>query len=142
MTTVFSGGIAYEFYDSPEVQSHHYGYGLVREEDSPVGKGVTVLPDYHTLKTRLEAAEAAAKRPGGAMQIELKAPIQLVEAIERQAQDIPALAPHWKAGHALPYSVGNWGSIQKSLSDKAWVEVEVEEVETVASIPHRPAIRA
>lgn len=141
MTTVFSGGIAYEFYDSPEIQTHYYGYGLVREEETPVGKGVTLLADYHNLKSQLEAAEAAAKRPGGAAPVELPAPSEL-EAANGQAGDIPALAPHWKAGHALPYSVGNWGNIQKTLSEKAWVDVAVEQIETVAALPQRPAIRA
>lgn len=124
MTSVFSGGVAYEFYDSPDVQSAHYGYGLVRmEHDAVVGKGLTKLPDFDGLKARLEAckdilpSDQQPKSENGR------------EGQTMTVKDIPALSRHWKAGCAMPYSLADWSAVSKGLEEKVWVEVQVEEVE-------------
>lgn len=124
MTSVFSGGIAYEFYDSPDIQTSHWGYGLVREEEAPVGKGLTKLADYHNLKSRLEACEKILAEQTWSMD----------GADGRQdyiLQDAPPLSHHWKAGHALPYSLADWSGVRRNLDEKLWVEVEVQQVENI-----------
>lgn len=126
MTSVFSGGVAYEFYDSPDIQSAHWGYGLVRvEHDAVVGRGLTKLPDFDGLKARLEACED-----------EVTCEPQARGENGRQGQtmttkEMPPLSKHWKAGCALPYSLADWGAVSRGLDEKAWVEVQVEEVERI-----------
>lgn len=120
MTSVFSGGIAYEFYDSPDIQSSHWGFGLVRPENTPVGRGLTKLPDYHSLKSRLEASEEVLSKlpwhtPGS-------------ERSSVAVHETPPLSSHWQAGHALPYSLADWGQVQRKVDEKLWVEVEIEPV--------------
>lgn len=125
MTSVFSGGIAYEFYDSPDIQSSHWGYGLVRVEDAAVGRGLTKLSDYHNLKSRLEACEktlSLQSRPNVSTDAEDKSLV---------LHDTPPLSHHWKAGHALPYSFADWSGVKRSLDEKLWVDVEYEEVEDI-----------
>lgn len=141
MTNVFSGGIAYEFYDSSSIRSGQWGYGLVRvEEEAVVGaNGLTKLPDYFTLKSRLEACDSSAsttttpqpRADGGGY-----------EALRSVVRDIPPLSPHWKAGYALP-SIADWKGVQKNMDEKLWVEVDVQELgEEEFVTTHRQIIRA
>lgn len=125
MTCVFSGGIAYEFYDSPDVRSAHWGYGLVREEDAVAGKGLTKLPDFYGLKARLEACEKPVREPAFRTEPEL----EVKQPVDVGIREIPPLSRHWKAGHMLPYTLADWTGVKKGLDEKAWVEVQVEEVE-------------
>lgn len=130
MTSVFSGGIAYEFYDSPDIQSSHWGYGLVREEeDVPVGRGLTKLSDYHNLKARLEACEDTASNHSwsstNSSDGREEASVVLHDIVP------PPLSAHWKAGHALPYSLADWSGVRRNLDEKLWVDVEVEQVEDI-----------
>lgn len=114
MTRVFSGGIAYEFFDSPDTGSSHWGFGLVREEDTAVGRGVTKLPDFRSLKERLDMCGNADAQ--GEMEFETGS--------DRTAKkDIPPLSSHWKAGHAIPYSMANWNEVRRSLEEKVWTDV-------------------
>lgn len=129
MTRVFSGGIAYEFYDSPDIRSGLWGYGLVRqEEDLVVGRGVTKLPDFESLRKRLENCQDES----------------IVEEMEEgdfkpSSGDIPPLSAHWKAGHPLPYSMANWSEVRQSLEGKVWMEVGVEELTTKDfQLSHQP----
>jgi hypothetical protein len=140
MTSVFSGGIAYEFYNSKENRTGHWGYGLTQEETAIVGRGLTKLADFDSLKARLEAAEAVAAK---AAQAE-KASIRHNEVHVSRPKEIPPLSSHWKAGHALPYSLADWAGIRKGLDDKAWLEVRFEETEDIErELVARPrAIRA
>lgn len=127
MTSVFSGGIAYEFYDSPDVQSAHWGYGLVREEGAVVGRGVTKLPDFHGLKARLEACGKPVPEPAlrGESEFEVR------QAVNAGVREIPPLSRHWKAGHVLPYTLADWSGVKRGLEEKVWVEVQVEEVDKI-----------
>lgn len=113
MTRVFSGGIAYEFFDSPDTGSSHWGFGLVREEDAVVGKGVTKLPDFYSLKERLDACKNAA------VQEELEDDTRS----DGTGKEIPPLSSHWKAGHAMPYSMANWNEVRRALEEKVWMDV-------------------
>lgn len=126
MTSVFSGGIAYEFYDSPDIQSSHWGYGLVRAEDTAVGHGLTKLPDYHNLKWRLEACEKTLSEQCWAKGSTDAADDKSVELL-----DTPPLSHHWKAGLALPYSLADWSSVRSKLDEKLWVNIEIEQVEDI-----------
>lgn len=137
MTSVFSGGIAYEFYDSPDIQSAHWGYGLVRAERAVVGRGLTKLPDFYGLKARLDACQDA----------EVPAPVLQDDAereetrdVSQRVRDIPPLSNHWKAGHALPYSLADWSGVRRGLDEKMWVEVQVEEIENVEPLSLQPRI--
>lgn len=136
MTSVFSGGIVYEFYDSPDIQSCHWGYGLVRVEDTVVGKGLTKLSDYHSLKSRLAACEETMSKQ--------RWPTCSTdgEGRGRILQDPPPLSSHWKAGHALPYSLADWSGVRRNLDGKLWVEVEIQEVENARMNTQPRSIRA
>lgn len=129
MTRVFSGGIAYEFYDSPDIRSGLWGYGLVRQEDAAAGGGVTKLPDFDSLRKRLENCQDESI---------------LEEEMEEgnfkpSSGEIPPLSPHWKAGHPLPYSMANWNEVRQSLEGKVWMEVGVEEQTTTDfQLSHQP----
>lgn len=125
MTSVFSGGIAYEFYDSSDVQSSHWGYGLVRAEDIPVGRGLTKLSDYHNLKARLDGCKKILAEQCWRQDSTYAKDTSLV------LNDTPPLSHHWKAGHALPYSFADWSGVRRSVDEKLWVDVEYEEVEDV-----------
>lgn len=127
MTSVFSGGIAYEFYDSPDIQSAHWGYGLVRVERAIVGGGLTKLPDFHGLRARLEACDAGI--PNSVLQDDSET--KEMHTVSQKVRDIPPLSNHWKAGHALPYSLADWSGVRRGLDEKMWVEVQVEEIENV-----------
>lgn len=129
MTRVFSGGIAYEFYDSPDIRSGLWGYGLVRHEDAVVGKGLTKLPDFDSLRKRLENS-------GDESIVEE----EMVEGnFKLTSGDLPPLSPHWKAGHPLPYSMANWSEVRQSLEEKVWMEVGVEELTTKDfQLSHQP----
>lgn len=129
MTRVFSGGIAYEFYDSPDIRSGLWGYGLVRQEDAVVGRGVTKLPDFESLRQRLENS-----------QDESIVEEEMEEGnFKSSSGDIPPLSPHWKAGHPLPYSMANWNEVRQSLEGKVWMEVGVEELTTKDfQLSHQP----
>lgn len=146
MTPVFSGGIAYEFYDSPDIQSSHWGYGLVRDEDAallPVGRGLTLLPDYASLKARLAAAaETLAKQSWRRESGGEKGSVAVAVAGIGRRDDIPPLSAHWKAGHALPYSVADWAQLRERLDEKRWVEVDVQQVEDIRFAPQPAVIRA
>ncbi|KAI7780112.1 hypothetical protein LA080_000031 [Diaporthe eres] len=125
MTRVFSGGIAYEFYDSPDIRSGLWGYGLVRQE----GTGITKLPDFDSLRNRLENCQDESvleeEMEGG--------------NFKSVSGDIPPLSPHWKAGHPLPYSMADWNEVRQSLEDKVWMEVGVEELTTTDfQLSHQP----
>lgn len=131
MTRVFSGGIAYEFYDSPDIRSGLWGYGLVRQEEDA---GITKLPDFDSLRKRLDNCQDESV---------------LEEEMEEGnfksfSGDIPPLSPHWKAGHPLPYSMADWNEVRQSLEDKVWMEVGVEELTTTDfQLSHQPkCIRA
>ncbi|PSR92038.1 Glucanosyltransferase-domain-containing protein [Coniella lustricola] len=124
MTSVFSGGIAYEFYNSNQNRTGHWGYGLVQQVTTPVGRGLTILADFISLKARLEAAEAGAAKSAEKVALDCEARV-------RRSKEIPPLSSHWKAGHALPYSLADWASIRKGLDDKAWLEVRIEEAEDI-----------
>ncbi|KAK7733133.1 hypothetical protein SLS53_008321 [Cytospora paraplurivora] len=113
MTRVFSGGIAYEFYDSPAIKSGHWGYGLVKEENAIVGKGLTKLPDFHSLNVRLHAVKVAA------IEEELKAETRA----ERKEKDIPPLSSHWHAGYPIPFTATDWNKVRRSLEEKVWLDV-------------------
>lgn len=129
MTSVFSGGIAYEFYDSPDIQSSHWGYGLVREEENlPVGCGLTKLSDYHNLKARLDACEETASEQSWSTDSNTDGEVTSVVLSDTTP---PPLSAHWKAGHALPYSLADWSGVRRNLDEKLWVEVEVEQVEDI-----------
>lgn len=129
MTSVFSGGIAYEFYDSPDIQSSHWGYGLVREEDKiAVGRGLTKLSDYRNLKARLDACEETASDNSWSTDSGTDGEETRVVLDDTTP---PALSAHWKAGHALPYSLADWSGVRRNLDEKLWVEVEVEQVEDI-----------
>jgi hypothetical protein len=128
MTRVFSGGIAYEFYDSPDIRSGLWGYGLVRQEDAVVGKGITKLPDFESLRQRLENC-----------QDESIVEEEMEEGNFKSLGDIPPLSSHWKAGHPLPYSMANWNEVRQSLEGKVWMEVGVEELTTKElQLNHQP----
>lgn len=162
MTRIFSGGIAHEFYDRsppaapwlPGTRVGAWGYGLVREEQEIVGRGLTKLPDFGSLRARLgrvrevdgmpvfqrrmseetlddsslqddeEEEEAAASEP------ELSSSTSSSSAEEDgpEKKAFPPLSPHWRAGYALP-SVADWKGVRKSLEEKVWVEVDAEEME-------------
>lgn len=130
MTRVFSGGIAYEFYDSPDIRSGLWGYGLVRQEEhAVVGRGVTKLPDFESLRRRLEGCQDGSVVEGEMEEGDFKA----------STGDIPPLSAHWKAGHALPYSMANWSEVRQSLEGKVWMEVGVEELTTKDfQLSHQP----
>ncbi|KAJ0104214.1 hypothetical protein J7T55_001701 [Diaporthe amygdali] len=129
MTRVFSGGIAYEFYDSPDIKSGLWGYGLVRHEDAIVGRGLTKLPDFESLRKRLDSCQDAS-----AVQEEGEE-----GDFDMSSADIPPLAPHWKAGHAMPYSMANWSEVRQSLEEKVWMEVGVGELTTTDfQLSHQP----
>lgn len=98
----------------------------MQEESAIVGRGLTKLADFESLKARLEAAEAAAARVPQAEKVTLRH-----EAQFSRPHDIPPLSSHWKAGHALPYSLADWAGIRKGLDDKAWLEVRLEEAEDI-----------
>lgn len=131
MTRVFSGGIAYEFYDSPDIRSGLWGYGLVRQENAVVGKGVTKLPDFDSLRKRLENSED-----------ESVVEEEMEEGdFKLSSEEIPPLSAHWKAGHPLPpaYSMANWNEVRQSLEEKVWMEVGVEELTTKEfQLSHQP----
>lgn len=130
MTSVFSGGIAYEFYDSPENRSGHWGYGLVRTEATPAGRGLTKLPDFGSLKSRLEAVDKDLHAQD--------VPVVTDMGQARKPKDVPPLSSHWRAGQALPYSLADWSGIRKSLDEKAWYEVEVGDVDDSDLTTSRP----
>lgn len=125
MTSVFSGGIAYEFFDSPNIQSAHWGYGLVREESAVVGKGLTKLADFHGLKVQLQACDA----PSRGRTIRVESREEASQTFVDEAKDLPPLSSHWMAGHVLPYTLADWSGVQRALEEKAWVDVNVEEVD-------------
>lgn len=132
MTRVFSGGIAYEFYDEPDVRSGHWGYGLVKEENAVVGKGVTKLRDFDSLKSRLVKCKSA-------VDMEEMESEMTVDDMERQ---FPPLSSHWKAGHALPYTMADWNEVRRGLEEKVWTDVS-EPTETGPKLGHQPnSIRA
>lgn len=137
MTSVFSGGVAYEFYDSPEIRSSHWGYGLVKAEETVVGRGLTKLPDFESLKFRLEACQAVL--PPSSLLLQSESGTRGKD--DEESVEIPPLSRHWRAGHALPYTLADWNGVRKSLEEKAWVEVRAEEVESTG-VNFRPnAIR-
>lgn len=113
MTRVFSGGIAYEFYDSPDIRSGHWGYGLVKEEGAVVGKGLTKLRDFESLKSRLDKCKNAVD--GEEVEGETMS--------DNTERDFPPLSSHWKAGHALPYTMANWNEVRRGLEEKVWMDV-------------------
>lgn len=165
MTSVFSGGIAYEFYDSPDVRSAHWGYGLVREEREAVvgGRGLTKLPDFYGLKARLdEVVVACVEKSGNFMKqpvpegrsgeqeqsgtSEAEVGVEVVvepgeegaacaaaaAAVEQvTVKEMPPLSRHWRAGHVLPYTLADWSGIKRGMDEKAWVEVQVEEIDKI-----------
>lgn len=127
MTRVFSGGIAYEFYDSPDIRSGLWGYGLVRQEED---KGVTKLPDFDSLRGRLENCQDESV---------LEEEMEGGNFKSFSSGDIPPLSSHWKAGHPLPYSMADWSEVRQSLEDKVWMEVGVEELTTKEfQLSHQP----
>jgi hypothetical protein len=138
MTRVFSGGIAYEFYDSPDIRSGLWGYGLVRtaEDDGVmVGRGVTKLPDFESFRRRLEMC----RRGEGRVDEEEEEEEGSVQ--NKSSEDIPPLSAHWKAGHPLPYSLADWNEVRQSLEGKAWMEVGVEELTTKDfQLSHHPKV--
>lgn len=113
MATVFSGGIVYEYHDSPNDRSAHWGYGLVREEEAVVGKGVTKLPDFYSFKERLNSCK------GAVVQEETKDEAKS----DNMEMNIPPLSSHWKAGHAMPYSMANWVEVRRNLEEKVWTDI-------------------
>lgn len=131
MTRVFSGGIAYEFYDSPDIKSGLWGYGLVRQEEGAVvGKGLTKLPDFESLRGRLESCQDESIVEEEMEEGDFKSPA---------GGEIPPLSSHWKAGHPLPYSMANWNEVRQSLEGKVWMEVGVEELTTKDfQLSHQP----
>lgn len=113
MTAVFSGGIAYEFYDSPESRSGHRGYGLVTEENAAAGKGVTRLPDFYNLKEKLSKCKDAV----------VQEEVEGGSDSDSMERDFPPLSSHWKAGHAMPYTIANWDEVRRDLEEKVWMDV-------------------
>lgn len=113
MTAVFSGGIAYEFYDSPESRSGHKGYGLVTEEHAAAGKGVTKLPDFYNLKERLSKCKDAV----------VQEEVEGGPDSDSMERDFPPLSSHWKAGHAMPFTIADWDEVRRDLEEKVWMDV-------------------
>ncbi|KUI64339.1 1,3-beta-glucanosyltransferase gel1 [Cytospora mali] len=113
MTRVFSGGIAYEFYDPPDITSGHWGYGLVKEEAAVVGRGLTRLPDFHSLEERLRNCN----------KVDLQEVMEGETRPDKTNKDIPPLSSHWKAGHAMPYSMADWNEVKRRLEEKVWMDV-------------------
>lgn len=141
MMSVFSGGIAYEFYDSPDIRSSHWGYGLVKTEDAVVGKGLTKLPDFDSLKSRLEACERVSPTPPMSL-LQSGMETRRKDDVDAHFTETPPLSRHWRAGHALPYTLADWNGVRRSLEDKAWVDVRAEEVENIGLSLRRNVIRA
>lgn len=134
MTRVFSGGIAYEFYDSPATRTGYWGNGLVKEERAAVGKGLTKLPDFHSLDVRLHGVKVAA------VEEELKAET----GAERREREIPPLSSHWHAGYPIPFTATDWNRVRRSLEEKVWLDVG-EAAGTDTKLVQRPgpgAVRA
>ncbi|KAF3765321.1 family 72 glycoside hydrolase [Cryphonectria parasitica EP155] len=137
MTAVFSGGIAYEFYDSLDNRSGHWGYGLVKEEVTAAGRGLTKLPDFESLKARLEGLETASQQTQNSPDL-----ARVRSEPDRTPQDIPPISSHWRAGHALPYSLADWSGIRNKLDQKAWLEVRIEDIDEMDIGSRAKAIRA
>lgn len=154
MTRIFSGGIAYEFYDHapsaapavPGTRIGAWGYGLVRAEDAtPVGRGLTKLPDFLRLRARLEKV----CEPDGMPIFQRRMSEESFDDDDDELADfaqndedkdarmehkaLPQLSAHWRAGYALP-SVADWKGVQKNLEAKAWVDVDGD-VDDVDEMP-------
>lgn len=157
MTHIFSGGIAYEFYDcSPSAAPSmvgtrigKWGYGLVREEQADtaigvLGRGLTKLPDFLSLRARLQHVTEVdgmpifqQRRRMSEETIDEEDELELEEdegseesepeGMKTNKREFPPLSAHWRAGYALP-SVADWKGVRKNLEEKMWIEVDVEEM--------------
>lgn len=160
MTAIFSGGIAYEFYDcsppaapaTPGTRIGKWGYGLVREAGDGegegqgvgadlvcVGRGLTKLPDFLSLKARLKQVCELDGMPIFQRRLseetidedeedEEEEGVTRVEiAMGKTKRELPPLSAHWRAGYALP-SVADWKGVRRGLEEKMWIEVDAEEV--------------
>lgn len=91
-----------------------------------MGRGLTKLSDYDNLKARLDACEETASDYSWSADSAAGEETSIV-----LNETPPPLSPHWRAGHALPYSLADWSDVQRNLDEKLWVEVEVEQVEDI-----------
>lgn len=126
MTQVFSGGVAYEFYEHQD--SHdpdHSGYGLVKPENATVGRGLTLLPDFYSLKARL--ADCA--------EVEPATDADHVNVVEAERQGYPPLSGHWKAGYTMPYSLVDWTQAGRKVGEERWIDVKVEDPSSDSVLP-------
>lgn len=152
MTHIFSGGIAYEFYDcSPSASPSSmgtrigkWGYGLVREEDEAigVGRGLTILPDFLSLRARLQKV----CEPDGMPIFQRRMSEETIDdedelseeesssSDNEKSREFPQLSAHWRAGYALP-SVADWQGVKKNLEEKMWIEVDADDEMQVTELP-------
>jgi hypothetical protein len=125
MTRVFSGGIAYEFFEG----KNRYGlvkletitdgeFGLVKldqtgdkEEETPVK-----LEDFHNLKARLQDCTEDpstdwewASGPAVA---------------EKEKARFPKQTTSWRAGTELPESPVNWALARERFENERWVDIK------------------
>jgi hypothetical protein len=121
MTSVFSGGCVYEFF-----QSRATGYGLVRREEDG---GVRTTKEFRTLRERLREACLG---DGG-----LNGRGESWEEI-RNTEDwrggFPAASRVWPVMPEVPATVVDWGVVEAAVLEEReeWVVVGVRDLDLEA----------
>ena len=116
MTCVFSGGVAFEFFEDG---SKH---GLVKSlGNGETSEALEKLPDYHSLKNQLQrqAQKDVIARPGLAWEW------AVTSKLEARKPDFPPVSASWLASPgSTTRSLTDWERARVRLEAECWIQVE------------------